>query len=150
MSAERYATSIFCDDVRMETGNKMSYMGIYQGNMYLKSFPAVLPRFCISVKAITPATNPFESVKFKILLNNNLIAEQEVSEDILIQNKELALADKDTRDDNKMFIAGAVIQLQPFVIEEPSKLQVRVESESEELKALGLIISQTPPSMILN
>ena len=36
--------SILCDDVRLEMGNKLSLMGIFE-NVYLPSFPAVLLRF---------------------------------------------------------------------------------------------------------
>ena len=36
--------SILCDDIRLEMGNKLSLMGIFE-NVYLPSFPAVLLRF---------------------------------------------------------------------------------------------------------
>jgi hypothetical protein len=36
--------SIVCDDVRLEMGNKLSLMGIFQ-NVFLPSFPAVILRF---------------------------------------------------------------------------------------------------------
>jgi len=36
--------SILCDDVRLEMGNKLSLMGVFE-NVYLPSFPAVLWRF---------------------------------------------------------------------------------------------------------
>ena len=31
--------TIFCDDVRQESGNKLSYMGIYGRNLLLERFP---------------------------------------------------------------------------------------------------------------
>ena len=74
MSIQRYATSIFCDDVRREVGNKVSYMGIYTGLMYLNMFPAVLPRFCIAIQAVTPVDRPFDFLKFKILADDIVIA----------------------------------------------------------------------------
>jgi hypothetical protein len=36
--------SILCDDVRIEMGNKLSLMGIFQ-NVFLPTFPAVILRF---------------------------------------------------------------------------------------------------------
>lgn len=137
MSIQRYATSIFCDDVRREVGNKVSYMGIYTGLMYLNMFPAVLPRFCIAIQAVTPVDRPFDFLKFKILADDIVIAEQMVSGEVLLQKEN----DQDIKsDDGKVIIAGAVIQLQPFTIEKPTKLSVRIENEDEELKALSLNI----------
>jgi hypothetical protein len=36
--------SILCDDVRIEMGNKLSLMGIFE-NVFLQTFPAVILRF---------------------------------------------------------------------------------------------------------
>jgi hypothetical protein len=44
MKSAQLAYSILCDDVRLEMGNKLSLMGIFE-NVYLPSFPAVLLRF---------------------------------------------------------------------------------------------------------
>jgi hypothetical protein len=44
MSSAQLAYSLLCDDVRLEVGNKLSLMGIFQ-NVFLPAFPAVLLRF---------------------------------------------------------------------------------------------------------
>jgi hypothetical protein len=44
MKSAQLAYSILCDDVRLEMGNKLSFMGIFE-NVFLPSFPAVLLRF---------------------------------------------------------------------------------------------------------
>ena len=44
MKSAQLVYSILCDDVRLEMGNKLSFMGIFE-NVYLPSFPAVLLRF---------------------------------------------------------------------------------------------------------
>jgi hypothetical protein len=38
--------SILCDDVRLEMGNKLSLMGVFQ-NIFLPSFPSVLLKFAV-------------------------------------------------------------------------------------------------------
>ena len=43
MKSAQLVYSILCDDVRLEMGNKLSFMGIFE-NVYLPSFPAVLLR----------------------------------------------------------------------------------------------------------
>lgn len=40
----RLVYGILCDDVRLELGNKLSLMGIFE-NVFLPSFPAVILRF---------------------------------------------------------------------------------------------------------
>jgi hypothetical protein len=44
MKSAQLVYSILCDDVRLEMGNKLSLMGIFE-NVYLPQFPAVLLRF---------------------------------------------------------------------------------------------------------
>jgi Family of unknown function (DUF6941) len=44
MKSAQLLYSILCDDVRLEMGNKLSFMGIFE-NVYLPSFPAVILRF---------------------------------------------------------------------------------------------------------
>ncbi len=44
MKSAQLVYSILCDDVRLEMGNKLSFMGIFE-NVYLSSFPAVMLRF---------------------------------------------------------------------------------------------------------
>ena len=44
--AARLIYSILCDDVRLEMGNKLSLMGIFE-NVFLPSFPAVIIRFAV-------------------------------------------------------------------------------------------------------
>ena len=144
MSTDRYATSIFCDDVRLEAGNKISYMGVYQSNMYLAGFPTVLPKFCIGIQAITPSKEPFEKLVFKVLCNDKIIASQSIEESILLEKNKTMEESGETIDDNGRLIFGTVIQLQPFVIDEPTKLSIRVDCGSEELKAISLMISLPP------
>src|SRR5262245_59519660 len=44
MKSAQLVYSLMCDDVRLELGNKLSLMGIFQ-NVFLPAFPAVLLRF---------------------------------------------------------------------------------------------------------
>ena len=44
MKSAQLVYSILCDDVRLEMGNKLSLMGIFE-NVFLPSFPAVILRF---------------------------------------------------------------------------------------------------------
>jgi hypothetical protein len=41
--------TILCDDVRTETGNKFSLMGIYGQSILFKKVPAALPQLCLCI-----------------------------------------------------------------------------------------------------
>ncbi|MDY6954284.1 MAG: hypothetical protein SWE60_22490 [Thermodesulfobacteriota bacterium] len=42
-------TLILCDDVREETGNKYSLMGVYGADLVFANFPALLPKLCLCI-----------------------------------------------------------------------------------------------------
>ena len=44
MKSAQLVYSILCDDVRLEMGNKLSLMGVFE-NVFLSSFPAMILRF---------------------------------------------------------------------------------------------------------
>jgi hypothetical protein len=46
MKSAQLLYCIVCDDVRLEMGNKLSLMGVFE-NVFLPSFPAVLLKFAI-------------------------------------------------------------------------------------------------------
>jgi hypothetical protein len=59
----RFGYSIFCDDIRSELGGKLSFIGCYNGVIFVPpKFPSVLSRFCIHIHIFSPATEPFSSI----------------------------------------------------------------------------------------
>src|ERR1700761_8771536 len=59
----RFGYSIFCDDIRNEPGGKLSFIGCYNGVIFVPpEFPLVLPKFCVHVHILSPATEPYESI----------------------------------------------------------------------------------------
>ncbi len=59
----RFGHSIFCDDIRNEPGGKLSFIGCYNGVIFVPpEFPFVLPRFCIQIHIFSPAAQPFSSI----------------------------------------------------------------------------------------
>lgn len=66
MTESRIET-VFCDDIREEVGNKRSLMGIYQGEMFIQSMPALLPRLCFYVNFVCNISVQLEKVEFKVV-----------------------------------------------------------------------------------
>ena len=59
----RFGHSIFCDDIRNEVGGKLSFIGCYNGVIFVPpEFPLVIPRFCIHLQIFSPAQKPYSSI----------------------------------------------------------------------------------------
>jgi len=66
---DRYGYSIFCDDIRNEPGGKLSFIGCYNGVIFISSqFPLVLPKLCVHTHIFSPATRPFGSIAVRCYL----------------------------------------------------------------------------------
>jgi|SRR5262249_50572451 len=50
-SPEAFGYTIFCDDIRIEIGGKLTYVGVYQGGTMLVpgSFPATVPKLALGI-----------------------------------------------------------------------------------------------------
>ena len=66
---EAFGHAIFCDDIRMEVGNKLTFVGCYFGVMFLNSdFPATIPRLCVSLEYSQEHDKVILPIKFVIFL----------------------------------------------------------------------------------
>ena len=57
-NVDRFVHTIFCDDLRQEVGNKVSFMGCYQGELFVPFVPLLLPKLCVYVTVSTPVERP--------------------------------------------------------------------------------------------
>ena len=57
----RFASAIFCDDIRYELGNKVTLVGLYNKDLFVQEFPAHLSRLAVSLNVDTPIEKPFET-----------------------------------------------------------------------------------------
>lgn len=66
---DRYGYSIFCDDIRNEAGGKLSFIGCYNGVIFISGrFPLVLPKLCVHTHIFSPASEPFSSIVVRCYL----------------------------------------------------------------------------------
>lgn len=138
----RYLEVIYCDDIRNEVGNKLSYMGIYTHELIIPNTPLVLPKLCIAVKVVTNIDDPFESIMVRLvkikgheeieLISTGLISLPPISE----------LPNRD--DDSTRLSFEMHFMLSPFQIDEEATLRVKATSEREELLGVALRIRIIP------
>ncbi|ENZ75598.1 MULTISPECIES: hypothetical protein [Ralstonia] len=67
---------IYCDDIRQEVGNKLTFVGIYSGGelIFPIPFPAVIPKLCVVATFVYPKSEPPREIEFKVSLEGNEVA----------------------------------------------------------------------------
>jgi len=142
---ERHVQTIFCDDIRQEINAKLSYIGVYSGSLYLQSFPSTLSKLCVAVKVVTPADNPLGALTIRILRDEDVLQEITVDEGEI--NAVSSPPDNVTEEELKSRVQTAqfMIVFSPIKFDEACVLKVRVQTEKEELRGMGLRILQQPP-----
>jgi hypothetical protein len=143
----RHVHTIFCDDVRLEAGNKQTLVGTYGPSMTVESFPMTVPQLCVLVRVTTAADMPFKSLEINVSQNSKTLANFSVpSEQLDIQLKSVVpYFGEEGVDDEKSYIAiGAAFHFVPFQITEPGLIKVFVSADGVTLPAQGLKIAGPP------
>jgi hypothetical protein len=125
---ERYGYSIFCDDIRTEAGGKLSFLGCYNGVMFVgPKFPLVLPKFCMHFHIFSPATQPYKSVLAKCYVPGEAEAISEESievPDLQAQKDLLASLPKNDSAPPYIVVAASLV-FAPLEIPEPGLIHLR-------------------------
>src|ERR1700736_4688449 len=62
----RHEITIICDDIRQETGQKISLMGIYDDSLVVKLLPARLPKLCFFQRWAESNLKPNDEIRLQI------------------------------------------------------------------------------------
>lgn len=138
-NADRQLTAIFCDDIRHEMGNKMSFMGCYQGELFIAATPALLPKLCVYASAWTLKGKPFKTLVFRIVQDDkNELARLEIPAQALEEAAQI----QDPTATRKT--VSTAIAFSPFFIEEPTSLRLMAITEDGEIVGPRLSIKVAP------
>jgi hypothetical protein len=134
MSASWFMSTVVCDDIRREEGNKLSYMGIYGGNIIVPGFPLTLPKLCFVMSVMEVGTqSPPASLTFRVLRDEEVLAEVSLSHEALVGGAAHAESQRDR--DSKRLTVGTVLQIFPLQLVGPCVLKARaVLDGGEEIK----------------
>lgn len=139
----RHVQTIFCDDIRHEVGGKLSYIGVYSGHLFVPSFPVTLPKLCLALSVLTPASQPFQKLELRIFKDDEQIAEGILDEAQLSEIIETtAEGNGNLAAEERVQVLNSLFMFSPFQIDGPCRLRVRALTESEELKGLALSVAQ--------
>jgi hypothetical protein len=134
VSLEPSLRALFCDDVRQEVGNKLSYLGVYSGNLVVPAFPTNLVKLCCVFSLHVPSKSPPKSVTFKLLREEEVIFEASLPPEHIKSLETLAGSGKDTR----VLTMGTIAQFVSFPITHACALQARAIVDGEEIRGGGL------------
>lgn len=135
LTSDRILTAIFCDDIRHEIGNKMSYIGVYQGELIVPEIPIALPRLCIFATALTPISRPFKSLTLRVLLNDETeLARLEVPPETFADLPEIQDASVTRKQ------VSTALSFSPFFIERQTTLRLMADTDEGEIVGPRLLI----------
>lgn len=138
-TTDRILTAIFCDDIRHEMGNKMSFMGCYQSELFVPAAPIGLAKLCIFATAITPVARPFKSLTFRVIMDEQTeLARLDIPSDGLLSTPKI-------QDETvtRLSISTALI-FSPFMIEKPTSLRLMADTDEGEIVGPRLLIKVNP------
>lgn len=138
----RHLEVIYCDDIRQEIGNKLSYMGVYSGELNIPTAPLVLPKLCIVIRAVSEIQDPFEALEIRVLRVKG------TEETELLSTAAATVPTNKPSTESGMLhrqVAHVVFVLAPFLIDEEFLIRIRAKTEREELRGAGLRIRVGQP-----
>jgi hypothetical protein len=137
---ERYVHALWCDDIRQEISNKLSFMGAFVGGITVPSLPTILPRLSVYVWAITTIGHPFEKAELNITRDDGFLLAHLVADNI-DQNK----IQYPKPEEATIFQLMFGINLSGIELPENCKyFSISVETESETLEGEKLWVSVDP------
>lgn len=140
-----FLSTIFCDDIRHEVGNKLSLIGVYNGQMYVQQFPVTIPKLCLVAMLVTPAARVPKNIKIRVLKDSEPLVELDATPEYLQQlvnaREPTAPRPKGTE---RVNTSQAQVCLNSLVIERPTVLRVVAITDVGEVRSVGLQV-QLPP-----
>jgi hypothetical protein len=137
MKNDRVLTAIFCDDIRKEEGNKLSYMGVYTGFLGVASFPTALPRLCVALSLrVSSDMIPSNELCFRLCIDDTVAGEFSVPADALVAARANVL--KITDDRFTQF--ATIFQTFPVQFPGPCFIRARAICDGEEVKGGSLAV----------
>ena len=127
-SLEPFAFTIFCDDVREENGGKLSYMGVYRGDVILPvTVPINLAKFVLVVNFLEPHQGEWLPTIIRIYLPGQTLDDAPAHEITVPVAEGAAVIREDIPVEDQMRHMLVPITFAPFLIEQFGRMRVTVQ-----------------------
>ncbi len=145
----RHAQVVFCDDIRLEIGNKASLMGVYGGEMVFPAFPGHTPQLCVSVQIRTPVSEPIEVFSIRIVHNDLTIVDFSPTSQPSFNDSAQSIwfASSESTVEELKFIVAA-FHFPGFMAEKEGDVKVFVSADGTQLAAQALRIRAQLPEPV--
>ncbi|SUD65831.1 Uncharacterised protein [Pandoraea pnomenusa] len=134
----RHIEAIFCDDIRNEIGNKMSFMGVYLNDMHVSDFPITIPKLCIFASVHTAIEKPFKELELVVRKDGETISSIKFEPESLVLNT----TSREGFAPPTRAHAGAALIFSPFQFDGPCRLDVVAITEEGELTGPKLYVTK--------
>jgi len=142
---EVYGYTIFCDDIRREIGEKLSFVGTYSGTIVLHNpFPFVFPKFCFFITLVQRREILDPNIEIKIFLPGDTENTPSFSM-VGSETSEGAVAEQTAKEveglplsDQRIVVMHAAMVATPLIIKEAGIIHVRAVRQGELIR-LGSI-----------
>lgn len=120
----------YCDDIRIEVGDKLSVMGIYNSDMLFSQLPTVLPKFCVLANLRLPLDHPTpEWIELRLM--------DDKRENVIATSGRLPAPDSissDLKDDlgvpYRCRLINAMLMIAPFSVHEEHAINTCIETSA--------------------
>jgi hypothetical protein len=132
----------YCDDIRQEVGNKLSYLGVYGPNLIVPSFPTTLLKLCCAFSVRVPTDSPPTQVVFKLLRDEEVLLQHDVQVSDLVDPAVVASTEGN---EGRVLTISTIAQLVSFPVTQHCFLKARAYVDGKELRggALELLAAGT-------
>ena len=135
-----YGFTVFCDDIRYEIGGKISFMGIYGGELVVfGEYPLTINKLMLAVYVMDIPEHHGDEIDIAVFMPGN------VGSDPDYMSKYTLVADEPSEDSEKFGIsrravASDLIQIGPITVTERGYIRVRAYHKGQEIKSGALEI----------
>lgn len=133
--------SLFCDDLRLEVGGKVSVVGLYQHDyLFEGSFPHLAPKLCILIMYYEIARAISSDIEIRI----HMPGSDTPASSIKLLRKELPAANAPAPPDlepgqEALFHLRVPVTLSPLVVEQEGRIKVRAHYDDGTILHLGTL-----------
>lgn len=126
--------SVFCDDMRMENNGKLMYLGIYNGDMLVESFPTILPVFRIIISYHERVGESSLPVRFVVTAPRGDKDEEIFQVEVPRADLGSAALPDDVSADESLFRTVLSPGFSPFAVTHPGRIKVRAYRGDDEIR----------------
>jgi hypothetical protein len=132
-----YLSAIYCDDIRNEVGGKMSYMGVYNNDLLVASFPVSIPKFSVHATLTLPLGTVPESVRVYFMSGEETLTQVDVTRDQIVVPLN---PDSDLLPDERKLALNFIFSFAPLLISKQTRLRLKATVDGSEYKGNSLKI----------